>query len=141
MKQSAIAISIGCLSTLVLVLSLWFGALEIARLGVEPWTKEKINEQTKNKSVEEISDIAQEIIQEYYSQWNIVSLQVVLISLGFLVGGFITAKVSKSKVFLHSSIVGGAVSLITLSLFIPVYVMSAIAGAYLAKSKTNEKYI
>ena len=141
MKQSAMAITLGCLSTLVLVLSLWFGALEIARLGVESWTKEKISEQTKNKSVEEITDIAQEIIQEYYSQWHIVSLQVALISIGFLVGGFITAKISKNKAYLHSGVVGGAVSLVTLSLFIPIYIISAIAGAYLAKLKANEKYI
>jgi hypothetical protein len=141
MKQSAIAISLGTLCTLLLVLSLWFVASEIARLGVDSWVTDKIGNETNLMSVEQIKDVAQEKMREYYGQWHIVSLQVVLISLGFVVGGYVTAKLAKNKAYLHSAIVGGAVSVVILSLFIPIYIIAAIAGAYFAEAKTNEKYI
>ena len=75
--------------------------------------------------------------EHFYRTWFPI-ISVAVSTFGFLLGGYVTGRLAKTRTVLHGSIAGSIIAIIFLSWITPICIASAYGGAVLASRKSKQ---
>ena len=121
------AVIIGTISTLALTIGGSLIAFEISTSGLPSW----LNNQP-NGIFNELGSFNEELVEEYYNSLNVVALSVLLTTLGFGLGGYISGYLAKNKEILVALTSCVLALIFNFSYFIPLFVIAAVFGSLIS---------
>ena len=129
---------IGTLLTIILVVGLALAADRISMIWLKDWINQEMPKE--DSTIEQTKQHIPEAMMRYFQQWHWVALNILFTTFGFGLGGYTTARLSKSRPLLHGGVVGVIVSLIVMSWswFSPLFVFGSLSGAHFATRRARK---